>query len=195
MSDLGPHLSTSAVVRKDAARAEASMMGRQLGLHPAQPADIPFIMATGRIPGFEESVGRWSEEDHLEASRAPDHAYFLGMSAAGARMAFAIIREIDDTHGNVCLKRIAVAVPGQGIGSRFLGMVVRWVFQRTDAYRVWLHVLADNARARHLYLSHGFVEEDLLRGAYKLMDEHRIDLILMLLLRPTGTCVTGQGLD
>jgi RimJ/RimL family protein N-acetyltransferase len=170
------------------------MMGRQLGLHPAQPADIPFIMATERIPGFEESVGRWSQEDHLAALRAPGYAYFLGMSTAGERMAFAIIREIDDTHGNVCLKRIAVAVPGQGIGSRFLGMVVRWVFQRTDAYRLWLHVLADNARARHVYLSHGFVEEGLLRGAYKLMDERRIDLILMSLLRPDWHRA-GQGLD
>jgi hypothetical protein len=29
------------------------MIVRQLVLQPAQPADIPFIMATERIPGFE----------------------------------------------------------------------------------------------------------------------------------------------
>jgi RimJ/RimL family protein N-acetyltransferase len=100
------------------------------------------------------------------------------------RRAFAIIRDLNDIHGNVCLKRIAVAAPGQGTGSRFVGMIVRWVFTETSAYRLWLDVLANNARARHVYLTHGFVEEGLLRAAYKLPDESRIDLILMSLLRP-----------
>jgi RimJ/RimL family protein N-acetyltransferase len=171
------------------------MIGCQLGLQPAQPADIPFIMATERIPGFEKLVGRWSKEDHLAALRDPGYAYFLGMNAAGERNAFAIIRDLNDTHGNVCLKRIAVAFPGQGIGNRLLGMVVRWVFTKTDAYRLWLDVLADNARARHVYLSHGFVEEGLLRNAYKLMDESRIDLVLMSLRRPDWRLRIGQELD
>jgi ribosomal protein S18 acetylase RimI-like enzyme len=117
------------------------------------------------------------------------------MNAAGERLAFVIIRDINDTHGNVCLKRIAVVVPGQGIGSRFLRMVVRWVFQRTDAYRLWLDALADNARARHVYVSHGFVEEGRLRSAHKLMDESPIDLILMSLLRPDWQLRIGQELD
>src|SRR5262249_6829786 len=140
-------------------------------------------------------VGRWPEEDHLAALAAPGYAYFLGMNAAGERIAFAIIRDLDDAHGNACLKRIVAAVPGQGIGSRFLGMVIRWVFTKTDAYRLWLHVLADNARARRVYLSHGFVEEGLLRDAYRLADESRIDLVLMSLLRPGWHLRAGQYLD
>ena len=160
------------------------MIGSEVGLRRAHLTDLPFIMATERMPGFDRMVGRWSEEDHLAALRAPDHAYLLGMDAAGERMAFAIIRDLNDAHGNVCLKRIVVAVPGQGIGSKFLDMVVRWVFTETGAYRLWLDVLADNARARHVYGAHGFVEEGLLRDAYKLPDESRIDLILMSLLRP-----------
>jgi RimJ/RimL family protein N-acetyltransferase len=171
------------------------MIGGQLSLRPAQPADIPFIMATERIPGFEKLVGRWSEEDHLAALRTRGYAYLLGLNAAGERMAFAIIRDLYDAHGNVCLKRIAVPVPGKGMGSRFVGTVVRWVFTETEAYRLWLDVLADNARARHVYLSHGFVEEGMLRNAYKLMDENRIDLILMSLLRPDWRLRVGQELD
>jgi hypothetical protein len=171
------------------------MIVSQLGLRPALPADIPFIMMTERIPGFEKLVGRWSAEDHLASLTAPGYAYFLGMNAAGERMAFAIIRDLNDIHGNVCLKRIAVAVPGQGIGSRFLGMVVRWVFTKTDAYRLWLDVLADNMRARHVYLLHGFVEEGLLRNAYKLMDESRINLVLMSLLRPDWSLRVSQEME
>jgi RimJ/RimL family protein N-acetyltransferase len=171
------------------------MIGGQIGLRPAQPADIPFIMATERIPGFEKLVGRWSQEDHLAALRAPGYAYFLGMNAAGERTAFAIIRDLNDAHGNVCLKRIAVPAPGKGIGGRFLGTIVHWVFAETDAYRLWLDVLPGNTRARHVYLSHGFVEEGVLRNAYQLMDKSRIDLILMSLLRPDWHLRVGQGLD
>jgi RimJ/RimL family protein N-acetyltransferase len=112
---------------------------------------------------------------------------------AGERMAFAIIRDLNDVHGNVCLKRMAVAAPGQGIGSSFLRMVVRWVFTQTDAHRLWLDVLADNARARHVYLAHGFVEEGRLRAAYKLPDESRIDLILMSSLRLDWLQGAGRG--
>ena len=171
------------------------MIGSQLGLRPAQPADIPFIMATERVSGFEKMVGRWSEEDHLAALRDPGYAYLLGTNADGERMAFAILRDLNDARGNVCLKRIAVPAPGNGIGTRFLGTVVRWVFTETEAYRLWLDVLADNARARHVYLSHGFIEEGVLRNAYKLMDESRIDLILMSVLRPNWRLRVGQELE
>jgi RimJ/RimL family protein N-acetyltransferase len=169
------------------------MIGSQVGLRLAHPSDVPFIMATERIRGFDKLVGRWSEEAHLAALRSPDHAYLLGAGLAGERMAFAIVRDLDDARGNVCLKRMAVAAPGQGIGSSFLGMVVRWVFTKTDAHRLWLDVLADNARARHVYLAHGFVEEGRLRAAYKLPDESRIDLIRMSLLRPDW--LQGAGRD
>jgi RimJ/RimL family protein N-acetyltransferase len=182
-------------VPKGAVSAEAKMKGGQLSLRPAQPADIPFIMTTERIPGFEKLVGRWSEEEHLSALRAPGYAYFLGMNVAGERMAFAIIRDLHEAHGNVCLKRIAVPAPGKGIGSRLLGTVIRWVFSETEAYRFWLDVLADNARARYVYLSHGFVEEGVFRNAYKLMDGSRIDLIVMSLLRPDWRLRVGQELD
>ena len=77
-----------------------------------------------------------------------------------------------------------IASPGRGYGTPFLGMVLDWVFREATAYRVWLDVLADNDRARHVYMRGGFIEEGLLRRAYKLPDERRIDLILMSILRP-----------
>ena len=77
-----------------------------------------------------------------------------------------------------------IASPGRGYGTPFLGMVLDWVFREATAYRVWLDVLADNDRARHVYMRGGFTEEGLLRRAYKLPDESRIDLILMSILRP-----------
>jgi RimJ/RimL family protein N-acetyltransferase len=163
------------------------MAANALGLRPAQPADIPFIMATERTPGFEKLVGRWSETDHRTALGAKGYAYLVATDAARQPAAFAIVRDIDDAHGNVCLKRIAVTAPGQGVGRRVFDLVVDWIFTQTPAYRLWLDVLADNARARHVYRTSGFAEEGVMRDAYKLPDESRIDLVLMSLLRPDWT--------
>ena len=160
------------------------MVGSSIRLRGAAPPDIAFVMATERIAGFEQLVGRWSEEAHRAALATAGHAYLIGVDAAGERTAFAIVRDLDDAHGNVCLKRIAVTAPGRGVGSRFVGEVVRWVFTQTAAHRLWLDVMAHNARARHVYAAHGFVEEGVMRGAYKGADGGRIDLVLMSLLRP-----------
>jgi RimJ/RimL family protein N-acetyltransferase len=160
------------------------MVGNSIRLQPAGPQDVAFIMATERKAGFEKLVGRWSEEAHRAALAMASHAYLLGIDAAGGRAAFAIVRDLDDAHGNVCLKRIAVAAPGRGIGSGFVGAIVRWAFTLTAAHRLWLDVMAHNARARHVYASHGFVEEGVMRGAYLGADGGRIDLVLMSLLRP-----------
>jgi RimJ/RimL family protein N-acetyltransferase len=61
---------------------------------------------------------------------------------------------------------------------------VRWVFAETEVYRFWLTVLPDNARARHVYASHGFLEEGVLRGVFRFSDGRRGDLVMVSILRP-----------
>jgi ribosomal protein S18 acetylase RimI-like enzyme len=134
-------------------------------------------------------VGRWSEAEHLAALARPNHAYLLGTNTAGERAAFAIIRDLDDAHDNLCLKRIAVTNPNRGFGSKFLSLVVDWAFSETACHRLWLEVLVNNTRARHVYSSHGFADEGLLRGAFKLPDDSRIDLVLMSLTRGSASAV------
>jgi diamine N-acetyltransferase len=146
--------------------------------------DLPFIMATERGPDFERFVGRWSEDEHCAALASPDYAYFLGKPANGTPQGFAIVRDVNDAHGNVCLKRIAVTSPGKGFGTPLLRATINWVFQNTAAYRLWLDVLEDNVRAKHVYHSAGFVAEGVLRQAYKLPDSDRINLFIMSLLKP-----------
>jgi hypothetical protein len=45
--------------------------------------------------------------DHRAALAATGYAYLLAMDGSQKPAAFAIVRDIDDAHGNVCLKRIA----------------------------------------------------------------------------------------
>ena len=142
--------------------------------------------------GFEQMVGRWSEAEHLATLARPNHAYLLGTNTAGECAAFAIIRDLDDAHGNLCLKRIAVTNPDKGFGSKFLSLVVDWAFSEIACHRLWLEVLVNNARARHVYSSHGFADEGLLRGAFKLPDDSRTDLVLMSLTRPEWIGLRGK---
>ena len=145
--------------------------------------DLAFIMATERLPGYEDKVGRWTEAEHRASFASPTDAYLIGETEDGEAVAFAIVQAIGSAHGNLYLKRIAVTQPGLGIGRNFLAVVTVWVFRETDAYRFWLEVLGDNARARHVYRAAGFIEEGAARSAYLLADGKRVDLVIMSVLR------------
>jgi hypothetical protein len=57
----------------------------------ATDADIPYVMATERTPGYEVFIGRWEHEQHARALADGRHAYFLGRRA-GRPVGFAIVR-------------------------------------------------------------------------------------------------------
>ena len=115
---------------------------------PASPDDLPAIMAIERMPGFDRQVGRSEEAEHRAMLASPTFAYRLGFGAGVE--AFAILGGVGDPHRNLYLKRVAVARPGEGIGTAFLGLVVDEAFGRLGAERFYLDCFADNARAQRL---------------------------------------------
>lgn len=153
-----------------------------LALARASAADIPFIMATERSPGFETLVGRWDEAHHRVALTDPRHAYFVAR-VAGVPVGFAILRDWAAPERVTLIKRVAVAQPGAGIGRALLRQVIDAVFGETDAHRLWLGVFPDNARARRAYAALGFREEGVARGSAFFGGVHRDELV-MGLLRP-----------
>jgi RimJ/RimL family protein N-acetyltransferase len=145
--------------------------------------DLPFIQATERRPGFDALVGRWDEARHRREMDNPSSAYLLGERGGEVR-GFVILQNLDDPHGNVLLKRIAVREPGAGFGQAFLQGVMAWVFARPGTHRLWLDVFLHNERARHVYRSLGFREDGLLREAYVTPAGVRVSQALMSILRP-----------
>jgi diamine N-acetyltransferase len=163
-------------------------MGREylkmdsIELSRATEHDIPFVMATERLLGYDEVVGRWSEVQHRAALAGDRHAYFvarLGPEAIG----FAIVRDWKSSELVTCIKRIAVANPGQGYGRAFLATLIACIFRDTDAHRIWLGVFPENARARRAYEAAGFRAEGLARGNAFFGGVHRDELV-MAVLRP-----------
>jgi RimJ/RimL family protein N-acetyltransferase len=158
-------------------------MEGNLTLRAACGGDLDAILAIERTPGFERWVGRSSPEDHRAMMGDANYAYLVG-EAGGEVVAFAILRDLNDPHGNRYLKRIAVARPDQGVGSAFLKQVVDWAFDRVGAHRFWLDCLSYNGRAQRVYEKLGFTRDGVLREAYLDADGVRRDLTMMALTRP-----------
>jgi diamine N-acetyltransferase len=153
-----------------------------LKLVRATERDIPFVMTTERLDGYEELVGRWSEAQHRAALADNRHAYFIARLEA-QDVGFAIVRDWASPERVACIKRIAVSSPGQGNGKLLLAGLIDRIFRNTDAYRVWLGVFPDNARARRAYEAVGFKAEGLARGSAFFGGVYRDELV-MALLRP-----------
>jgi ribosomal protein S18 acetylase RimI-like enzyme len=157
--------------------------GEAAGLRAATEADLDFVCATERLPGYELLTARWSRAEHAAALARSDTRYLVGGRAGRGLEGFAILQPLNDPHEGAKLKRICVTQPGTGFGRLLLIAVVDWVFAATDADRVWLDVFANNARARHVYRRVGMREDGLLRQAYRMPDGTRADRYLMSVLR------------
>ena len=158
------------------------MQNSSLTLRLAAPADLDAIMEIERRPGYDALVGRSTRAEHEALFAGPRHAYFIGERDGIA--AFAILRDLDDAHGNLYLKRIAVAAPGRGEGAAFLSLLIDWAFVNTRAHRFYLDCFDDNLRAQAMYAKLGFSRDGVLREAYLAPDGRRRNLILMALTRP-----------
>jgi RimJ/RimL family protein N-acetyltransferase len=149
-------------------------------LSRATPSDLPYVMATERLAGYDAVVGRWDADKHRAAIADDRHAYFLG-TLDGEPAGFAIVRDWASTERVALVKRIAVSRPGHGIGKDLLKAVVERVFHETDAHRLWLGVFPDNLRARRAYEAVGFVPEGVARGSAFFGGVHRDELVMAIL--------------
>jgi diamine N-acetyltransferase len=143
-------------------------------------ADLPFVMMTERLQGYDALVGRWDERRHLAALDDDRYAYFLAKDGA-TPLGFAIVRDWASVERVTCVKRIAVSSPGNGLGRRLLSAVVGAIFQDTDAHRVWLGVFPENERARRAYEAVGFKAEGVARGSAFFGGVYRDELIMAIL--------------
>jgi GNAT superfamily N-acetyltransferase len=163
----------------------------QIEVVRAGKAEIPFIKACERQPGYDSLVGRWDEARHGAALEDGRHAYFLGR-AAGSPMGFAILRDWASPERVTLLKRIAVMDPGKGHGRALLAAVVDRVFEETEAWRLWLGVFPENAVARRAYEAVGFRAEGVARGSAFFGGAHRDELV-MAILRPDWAAGRGAS--
>lgn len=148
-----------------------------------EASDIAFIMQVERMPGMDQYIGRFDEATHIRHLVDPAWLYLIG-EEGGRSVGFVILNDLDNRDGNVCIKRIAVSDSDTGLGSALLRNVVDTSFAESPVFRLWLNVVAYNARARHVYAKLGFIEEGIKRQSALLPDGTRADLVMMSMLRP-----------
>jgi GNAT superfamily N-acetyltransferase len=165
--------------------ATALSITNRFGLtsRPALLADITAIMAIERSPDYERYVARSEDKEHHAMLVLSSHAYRVGVGRSGAIEAFAVLRGLGDPQLNLYLKRIAVARPGQGLGTAFLSLVLDEAFGTMRTERFHLDCFADNFRAQRSYEKLGFIRDGVMRKAYRLADGTRADLVMMAILK------------
>lgn len=148
----------------------------------ANQADIPAIMAIERTPGFEDVIGRWTDEQHAAEMAKESSRYFV-LREDGDVTAFAILQNLNDPDLRVHLKRIAANAPGRGSGPRLLEHVLLWLFTETKTNRFELDLFVENERALRTYEKLGFEVEGHLRDYHRSVDGRIRDALIMSILR------------
>lgn len=129
-----------------------------MNLHHTTLNDLPFLC---EIEQRFAKLGFVHSDDvctHQHQMNDPDYAYYTveqGEKFAG----YVILRGLSSINHSLQLKRIVIADPEKGLGRQVLRAVIERAFSEFRADRLWLDVVEDNHRARHLYRSLGFVEE------------------------------------
>lgn len=157
----------------------------------ATAGDIPFVMRTERIAGYEQFIGHWDEAKHA-AEIAREGSRYLIAERQGASVAFAILQHLDDPSGSIYVQRFVAADQGKGDGAWLLRAVQDWVFAWPDAHRLHLHFSVENARGKRLYDRAGFQQEGIERDVYKMPDGRRVSRYVVSILRPEWEKLRGM---
>ncbi|MHB8532391.1 MAG: GNAT family N-acetyltransferase [Solirubrobacteraceae bacterium] len=153
-------------------------------LRPTTEADLDAVTAIETAPDAACWLTVWPRERHLRAVEDSDIDHLVAV--AGPEVcAFVLLLGLDSPHHTVELRRIAVAPArrGGGIGRETLDLALQRAFGHHRAQRVWLDVLPANTVARGLYARAGFIEEGVMREAYRHPDGGFSPLLLMSTLR------------
>lgn len=158
------------------------MSDATITVRPASRADLDFVFAAERLPGYDELVGSSSAEAHARFLEDGVHAYFIG-EAGGEPVGFVVVRDWNAADGRSLVKRVVVTEPGRGTGRAMLGAVVDRIFTDTPCYRLEIGCFPENERARRTYVAAGFTPEGIARGRAFFKGGHRDELVLSM-LRP-----------
>ena len=152
-----------------------------INLAYTRPEDIPFVVEAETNPANSTFIGRWPNEQHLDALSDGDILHLVVKNNDGQNVGYVIIRGLENKNDCIELFRIVITQKDSGYGQNVFELVKTWCFEERKAHRLWLDVRPENARAQHVYEKQGFVREGVLRECIKEEGGYK-SLILMGLL-------------
>ncbi|WP_150468525.1 GNAT family N-acetyltransferase [Francisella sp. SYW-9] len=138
---------------------------KNINLRKANQNDVDFIVSLENDADNNLYIGKWDNETHILALENKDIVYFIIQDSLSKNVGYVIITDLFNEHNSIHIKRIAIdkSSKGKGYGKQTLKLILKWIFNNTQAHRVWLDVKDYNFRAVHIYKSIGFVIEGTLR--------------------------------
>ena len=151
----------------------------------------PVAMKYGSFAPFSV-IEHWHQRLQAACQPRPDTVILVAETASVLAYAQLCLDFTNPMRRHVGLISICVDAQwrGRGVGSQLLDAMVHHADNWLGIVRLELHVWPDNAVARSLYLSRGFVEEGRIR-AHALRDGRYDDAILMARIRnvpPVAAC-------
>ncbi|BFH17743.1 GNAT family N-acetyltransferase [Paenibacillus melissococcoides] len=135
----------------------------KLELRTTEERDLVFVLETENDPDNRPFIGQWTAERHRAALTEEDVLHAVLRDKQGAPVGYLIVTGLTDPNRSVCIQRIALKQKRRGYGTEALRLIVRWIWEQTEAHRIWLDVKEGNGRARRVYEAVGFVHEGTLR--------------------------------
>lgn len=115
---------------------------------------------------YRAFIGQWSIAKLHEALTDPSVEVVVATDALDTVLGFYLLCDLVNKDRSLNLLRLAVALPGAGVGGRLLRCAQRRAFAEHGAHRLWLDVFTTNTQAEALYRRYGWVEEGVLRDSH-----------------------------
>ncbi|MDQ0092020.1 RimJ/RimL family protein N-acetyltransferase [Paenibacillus anaericanus] len=125
--------------------------------------DLTFVLNAETDSENTPFIGQWTVEQHLESLTNEDIHHLIIENKNGDKVGYVILTGLLDSNKVICIKRITIQMKNKGYGKESLKLIINWIFEETEAHRLWLDVKEFNTRARHVYESVGFIFEGTLR--------------------------------
>jgi RimJ/RimL family protein N-acetyltransferase len=151
-------------------------------LRAAEPGDFAFLHSVARNPDYARFVEDVSDAVLTDYLNDPQYALVI-WERDGAPKGFALFCGLGSPAGTVELRRLALAEAGGGLGRAFITDLRDYGFEVLGADCLWLDVVTENPRAKHLYEDLGFQHEGTLRARWKRPAGDLADLHVLSILR------------
>ena len=147
-----------------------------LTVRPMAEADAQYVVDLCNAEHAREFVHGPSFDEVVAGLARPEATTYI-METGGRSVGLFRIAWVGEPAWLAELRLIVVGEPGKGYGRAALHWVRRHAFEDRGVRRVYLEVVADNARARALYERCGFVQEGAFRDGFRAGDGTFRDLI------------------
>lgn len=153
-----------------------------LEIHKTQQKDIDIILSIEADKENALFITQNTYKEHLDLISNTDIEHLILKTKDDKLIGFVILAGISDKNKSIEFRRIVIKEKGKGFGRLAIKKIKRYCFTKLKCHRLWLDVLENNKRARHLYQSEGFIEEGKLRDCLFIENKFQ-SLIIMSILK------------